>query len=1049
MPQPDKKGNTTLKTFVIILFILTSLHTSLAATLSADPNVNSKQDENSIIERTYSFDAPQVTTVNGLDSLALKNLKSTNIPGAPIMPFYDVRLLLPPHTDVVSIEIVPTHKEILADSYVLENGQEQTSLDSPAPPTPTMQNPEIYESYNQYPGVFYENNSVQRFRGYQILFLNLYPVQYIPKIGKVWYWKEMTITVHLRETTRQPSDTLYRNLREDELGLLEKNVDNPEDIVKYSINRSYQSISSGYDLLILTSDSLRDSFAPLVAAHNAEGCRTLVRTLTDIGNTTPTGIRDYVRFAYQTWNIEYVLLGGDSDVIPVVTLLYDLPSDVYYACLDGPYNNDRDGFWGEYNDGENGNDVDLLAEVYVGRACVNTPTEVRYFIEKTLKYMKLKPTDDYLKCVALAGENMYPGWGGAYMDELINGSTHNGYTTVGIPYNSYKIERVYDRPGYTWPNTEIINRTNSGVHIINHMGHSGAWYNMRLYTEDVDNLTNTRLCFIYSQGCDAGAFDNRYHGVDCIAEHFTIKSANGAFAGIWNTREGWYQEGGTRGASQSYHREFWDAVFGENISVISVANQDSKEDNICRFSDPCMRECFYELTLFGDPTLAFHNRPLHVDANGPYTGITCRPVQFRGTVYSALPPYRWFWDFGDGNTSNQKNPRHTYQQNGRYTVTLTVRDRNGRNETNSTTATISLFANIQGPTDGITFEDIQFIGSVTGGFPDYVWRWDFGDGYNAYGQNVTYNYSRAGVYNVTLTVIDSYGNSGTATHQITILANLVYVDDDNFSPPWDGTLENPYPSIQMGVENVCEDGTVFVFNGWYSVDIFIMSSVTLIGECQEDTIITYTGGRISDNVFIFGTHNVTITNFTFLSLYSSIGSLTLYGSNVCNISHNIFQPLYPWNHAVHCIYLIASMNNKITENRIDDAIYGIKLSQGSSLNKIFRNTIRFNEYGVYCLSSSNNIIYNNNFINNTLQATTCSINQWDRGYPAGGNYWSDFDEPMENAFDAYQGLNQSKPGADFIVDLGPPSGGLNPYLNIGGDNRDWYPFIIPIEWDEI
>jgi len=47
-----------------------------------------------------------------------------------------------------------------------------------------------------------------------------------------------------------------------------------------------------------------------------------------------------------------------------------------------------------------------------------------------------------------------------------------------------------------------------------------------------------------------------------------------------NARYGWFWAYSTDGDSQRFSREFWDAVFGENIPIISKANQDSKEDNL-------------------------------------------------------------------------------------------------------------------------------------------------------------------------------------------------------------------------------------------------------------------------------------------------------------------------------------------------------------------------------------------------------------------------------------------------------------------------------------
>jgi gliding motility-associated-like protein len=42
---------------------------------------------------------------------------------------------------------------------------------------------------------------------------------------------------------------------------------------------------------------------------------------------------------------------------------------------------------------------------------------------------------------------------------------------------------------------------------------------------------------------------------------------------------------------------------------------------------------------------------------------------------------RWLWDFGDGNTSTEQNPRHRYQRGGLYYVSLTVTDQNGSQNT--------------------------------------------------------------------------------------------------------------------------------------------------------------------------------------------------------------------------------------------------------------------------------------------------------------------------------------------------------------------------------
>lgn len=51
-----------------------------------------------------------------------------------------------------------------------------------------------------------------------------------------------------------------------------------------------------------------------------------------------------------------------------------------------------------------------------------------------------------------------------------------------------------------------------------------------------------------------------------------------------------------------------------------------------------------------------------------------KKVAFQGLTNNAVS---WNWDFGDGSTSNQQNPVHTYADSGYYTATLTATDATG------------------------------------------------------------------------------------------------------------------------------------------------------------------------------------------------------------------------------------------------------------------------------------------------------------------------------------------------------------------------------------
>ncbi len=75
-----------------------------------------------------------------------------------------------------------------------------------------------------------------------------------------------------------------------------------------------------------------------------------------------------------------------------------------------------------------------------------------------------------------------------------------------------------------------------------------------------------------------------------------------------------------------------------------------------------------------------------------------------------------------------------------------------------------------GPYDRTVDHLIEFHGETTGGIIPYTWLWDFGDGNTSSSQNPQYSYSAAGIYIVTLTVIDVADNQGNDTAIVTIVS---------------------------------------------------------------------------------------------------------------------------------------------------------------------------------------------------------------------------------------------------------------------------------------
>lgn len=176
------------------------------------------------------------------------------------------------------------------------------------------------------------------------------------------------------------------------------------------------------------------------------------------------------------------------------------------------------------------------------------------------------------------------------------------------------------------------------------------------------------------------------------------------------------------------------------------------------------------------------NKPPTVRITSPTEGafLTERTVQFSGEwsdpdddVKSVL------WNFGDGATSTEKSPQHTYEQGGRYTVELTVTDT--KNAKASARVTFSInqepvpFATARLPDspDSVPSKyvsgepplTVQFSSAASkdpdGSITEYLW--DFGDGQTSTESNPTYTYSEPGVYEVTLTVTDDHGATAQDT----------------------------------------------------------------------------------------------------------------------------------------------------------------------------------------------------------------------------------------------------------------------------------------------
>ena len=149
-----------------------------------------------------------------------------------------------------------------------------------------------------------------------------------------------------------------------------------------------------------------------------------------------------------------------------------------------------------------------------------------------------------------------------------------------------------------------------------------------------------------------------------------------------------------------------------------------------------------------------------------YTTIQSGTAPLRVTFFDlshGTLPLRYLWNFGDGTTSTEQNPTHTFAPDGKYTVSLTVTNSYGED-----TKTLPEFIAVGdppkadfsvSPSSGILPLRIVF----TDRTPDTTrsWVWDFGDGATSTVQNPIHTYTKPGTYTVTLYATNEFGTGHT------------------------------------------------------------------------------------------------------------------------------------------------------------------------------------------------------------------------------------------------------------------------------------------------
>jgi PKD repeat protein len=139
---------------------------------------------------------------------------------------------------------------------------------------------------------------------------------------------------------------------------------------------------------------------------------------------------------------------------------------------------------------------------------------------------------------------------------------------------------------------------------------------------------------------------------------------------------------------------------------------------------------------------------------------------FTNTTTIGTPPINYTWDFGDGLTSTEISPIHTYTLPGEYTVTLTATNSVGSDATSQAVSVGDIpLADFNMPPQACQLAPVQFTNASSGATS---FAWSFGDGGSSTDANPTHAYSLPGDFTAVLTATSACG-SDTISHTLSVI----------------------------------------------------------------------------------------------------------------------------------------------------------------------------------------------------------------------------------------------------------------------------------------
>ena len=428
-------------------------------------------------------------------------------------------------------------------------------------------------------------------RGHRILTLEIAPVRYNPAEGEL----ELITAVDLR-LKLEGSDMVLTQAEAERLNSDRFNAIYAEKVLNYNQGKVLPAPKTGERYLIITADVYESGLADFVALKGSLGFDVSVASLTDVGGTTTTDIKNYITAQYNSPTPPlYVLLVGDyNDGVDSITN-YQMTSsskrtDLYFFTM--------------------GDSSDYVPDMFYGRFPVREVSHLSNMIAKYEAYEAASGAEAWVKKAAFIATD-----DGNYY-QVAEGTHNYVISTYTLPLGYTGIFPINPQPGgdklyaitYDANTTHVINSINDDRVMVIYSGHGGStsWAGPDLYQSHVRALTGVAVPYVGSHACVTADFITD----ESFGDTWVIEPVNGAltFVGASNNSY-WYED-------DTLERSMFDDLYEDEDLILVPSVGEAKHTGLAavQSAHPSSARYYWEeYQLFGDPSLVIVMGPKEPD----------------------------------------------------------------------------------------------------------------------------------------------------------------------------------------------------------------------------------------------------------------------------------------------------------------------------------------------------------------------------------------------------------------------------------------------------